>query len=215
MNFEWVIYTFSNGLHVVANCIFFRLRKMRSRQYTPAINNIGNKASPTGKSGLVSPIGGSVGLPAKARSFGSYGAEGRKTASLTSLCILTNEPTPLGMAYSYTPLVEKERIVLSDVRTEIGATVDWGFVRKLLLKLLPKLVLTTKDDEWWLDDAVVVLEKAAELMGLYVAVDSNIFKKRKITDKSTTFLRERSSIFANKCFILAKYHFSYDFCNNF
>lgn len=61
-----VIYGFLNGLFtlLVANCIFFRLRKMRSRQYTPAINNIGNKASPTGKSGLVSPIGGSVGLPA-------------------------------------------------------------------------------------------------------------------------------------------------------
>lgn len=68
-----VIYGFLNGLFtlLVANCIFFRLRKMRSRQYTPAINNIGNKASPTGKSGLVSPIGGSVGLPAKARSLGS------------------------------------------------------------------------------------------------------------------------------------------------
>ena len=41
------------------------------------------------------------------------------------------------------------------------------------------------------------------------------FQKRKIAGKNTTFLRERSSIFANKCFILAKYHFSYDFCNNF
>lgn len=91
------------------------------------------------------------------------------------------------MAYSYTPPVEKERIVLSDVRTEIGATVDWGFVRKLLLKLLPKLVLTTKDDEWWLDDAVVVLEKAAELMGLYVAVDSNIFKNEKLRAKVQLF----------------------------
>ena len=111
------------------------------------------------------------------------------------------------MTYSYTPPVEKERIVLSDVRTEIGATVDWGFVRKLLLKLLPKLVLTTKDDEWWLDDAVVVLEKAAELMGLYVAVDSNIYSKTKKSRKYTAFLRERSSISTNKCFILAKYHF--------
>lgn len=48
-----VIYGFLNGLFtlLVANCIFFRLRKMRSRQYTPAINNIGNKASPIGKSG--------------------------------------------------------------------------------------------------------------------------------------------------------------------
>ena len=91
------------------------------------------------------------------------------------------------MKYSYTPPVEKERIVLSDVRTEIGATVDWGFVRKLLLKLLPKLVLTTKDDEWWLDDAVVVLEKAAELMGLYVAVDSNIFKNEKLRTKIQHF----------------------------
>ena len=91
------------------------------------------------------------------------------------------------MAYSYTPPVEKERIVLSDVRTEIGATVDWGFVRKLLLKLLPKLVLTTKDDEWWLDDAVAVLEKAAELMGLYVAVDSNIFKNEKSRAKVQLF----------------------------
>lgn len=91
------------------------------------------------------------------------------------------------MTYSYTPPVEKERIVLSDVRTEIGATVDWGFVRKVLLKLLPKLVLTTKDDEWWLDDAVVVLEKAAELMGLYVAVDSNIFKNEKLRAKIQLF----------------------------
>ena len=91
------------------------------------------------------------------------------------------------MAYSYTPPVEKERIVLSDVRTEIGATVDWGFVLKLLLKLLPKLVLTTKDDEVWLDDAVVVLEKAAELMGLYVAVDSNIFKNAKSRAKIQLF----------------------------
>ena len=113
-----------------------------------AHSSIGNKASPTGKSGLVSPIGGSVGFPANVRPFGSKGVEGRKTASLTSLCILTNEPSPLGMKYSYTPLVEKERIVLFDVRTEIGATVDWGFMLKLLLKLLPKLVLTTKDDEW-------------------------------------------------------------------
>ena len=64
---------------------------------------------------------------------------------------------------------------------------DWGFVRKLLLKLLPKLVLTTKDDEWWLDDAVVVLEKAAELMGLYVAVDSNIFKNEKLRTKIQLF----------------------------
>ena len=187
MDFEWVIYTFSNGLHVVANCIFFRLRKMRSKQYTPAINNIGNKASPTGKSGLVSPIGGSVGLAAKVRPFGSNEAEGMKTASLTSLCILTNEPTPLGMAYSYTPPVEKERIVLSDVRTEIGATVDWGFVLKLLLKLLPKLVLTTKDDEWWLDDAVAVLERATELIGVYVAVDSNNFKNEKLRAKILLF----------------------------
>lgn len=91
------------------------------------------------------------------------------------------------MAYSYTPPVEKERIVLSDVRTEIGATVDWGFVRKLLLKLLPKLVLTTKDDEWWLDDAVAVLEKAAELMGLYVAVDSKNFKNEKSRAKIQLF----------------------------
>ena len=91
------------------------------------------------------------------------------------------------MAYSYTPPVEKERIVLSDVRTEIGATVDWGFVLKLLLKLLPKLVLTTKDDEWWLDDAVTVLEKAAELIGVYVAVGSNIFKTEKMRAKILLF----------------------------
>lgn len=143
MDFEWVIYTFSNGLHVVVNCIFFRLRKMRSRQYTPAINNIGNKASPTGKSGLVSPIGGSVGLAAKVRSFGSYGADGRKTASLTSRCIATNEPTPLGKTYSNVPPVEIERKVLSEVRTEIRA----DELYEPLLKLLPKLVLTTKDDE--------------------------------------------------------------------
>ena len=91
------------------------------------------------------------------------------------------------MAYSYTPPVEKERIVLSDVRTEIGATVDWGFVRKLLLKLLPKLVLTTKDDEWWLDDAVILLEKAAELIGVYVAIGSNIFKIEKLRAKILLF----------------------------
>ncbi len=175
MDFEWVIYTFSYGLHVVANCIFFRLRKMRSRQYTPAINNIGNKASPTGKSGLVSPIGGSVGLPAKVRPFDSNEAEGMKTASLTSLCILTNEPTPLGMAYSYTPPVEKERIVLSDVRTEIGATVARG----LLLKLLPKLVFTTNEDEVELAVIVVLLVKADELIGSYVVVFSNIYSKSK------------------------------------
>ena len=140
-----VIYGFLNGLFtlLVANCIFFRLRKMRSRQYTPAINNIGNKASPTGKSGLVSPIGGSVGLAAKARSFGSYGADGIKTASLTSRCIATNEPTPLGKTYSNVPPVEIERKVLSEVRTEIGA----DELYEPLLKLLPKLVLTTKDDE--------------------------------------------------------------------
>ena len=58
---------------------------------------------------------------------------------------------------------------------------------KLLLKLLPKLVLTTKDDEWWLDDVVVVLEKAAELMGLYVAVGSNILENPKFRAKVLLF----------------------------
>lgn len=48
-----VIYGFINGLFtlLVANCIFFRWRKKRIKQYTHAINNIGNKASPIGKSG--------------------------------------------------------------------------------------------------------------------------------------------------------------------
>ena len=110
-----------------------------------------------------------------------------KTASLTSLCIVTNEPTPLGTMYSCEPPVEKERIVLSDVRTEIGATVDWDFVLKLLLKLLPKLVLTPKDDEVWLDDVVILLEKAAELIGVYVAVGSNIFKNEKLRAKILLF----------------------------
>jgi hypothetical protein len=112
---------------------------------------------------------------------------GEPIPELTSLCILTNEPTPLGTMYSCEPPVEKERIVLSDVRTEIGATVDWGFVLKLLLKLLPKLVLTPKDDEAWLDDVVILLERAAELIGVYVAVGSNIFKNEKLRAKILLF----------------------------
>jgi hypothetical protein len=117
-----------------------------------------------------------------------------KTASLTSLCIVTNEPTPLGTMYSCEPPVEKERIVLSDVRTEIGATVDWGFVLKLLLKLLPKLVLTPKDDEVWLDDVVILLEKAAELIGVYVAVGSNISITKKTGQKYCFFMRTKFCI---------------------
>ena len=58
---------------------------------------------------------------------------------------------------------------------------------KLLLKLLPKLVLTPKDDELWLDDVVILLEKAAELIGVYVAVGSNIFKNEKLRAKIQLF----------------------------
>ena len=58
---------------------------------------------------------------------------------------------------------------------------------KLLLKLLPKLVLTPKDDEAWLDDVVILLERAAELIGVYVAVGSNIFNNEKNRAKILLF----------------------------
>ena len=59
---------------------------------------------------------------------------------------------------------KKERKVLSDVRTEIGAAVPTE-----LRKLLPRVLLDANDED------TILPEKVAELKPLYVVKDSNIY----------------------------------------
>ena len=99
---------------------------------------------------------------------------------LTSLWILMKEVVPEEVYLLTPPPEEKERNVLSDVRTEIGAAV----VPTELRKLLPKLLLAENDEEA-LDTDIEPLEKAAEGLALYVDENSNIYEKLKKLRKGT------------------------------
>ena len=55
------------------------------------------------------------------------------------------------------------------------------------MKLLPKLVLTTNDDEWLLVMILLLLVKAEEVIGVYVAVGSNILENPKFRAKVLLF----------------------------
>ena len=99
---------------------------------------------------------------------------------LTSLWMLMKEVVPEEVQLPTPPPEEKERKVLSDVRTEIGAAV----VPTELRKLLPKLLLAENDEEA-LETDIEPLEKAAEGLALYVDENSNIYEKPKKARKGT------------------------------